>query len=110
MLETILSHLKRTEKSGKIYWGGEGKKQWKLEKQWNFNDNHLNERKSKKKKKPLLLEKILDVEREITQNYNQNNINIFCMWKIKGSTFTVCDVKLNFRNKKSPDLSSISVR
>ena len=56
-----------------------------------------------------LLKKILDAEREITHDRNHNNINIFCMRKIKRSTFTARDLKLNFRNKKSPDASSISV-
>ena len=97
----VFIHFKRTETSGQIYWGRKRDR-----KCLNFNANHLNERKDKER---LLLEKILDVERETTHDRNYDNINIFCMWKIKSSTFTARDVKLNFRNKNSPDVSSISV-
>ena len=57
----------------------------------------------------MLLKKILDAQREITHDPKHNNINMFCMRKIKSSAFTARDVKLNFRNKKSPHASSISV-
>ena len=65
----VFIHFQHTETSGQIYRG-----QQRNRKYLNFNDNHLNERKDKER---LLLEKILDIEREIKYDRNHDDIDTF---------------------------------